>query len=57
MLPFLNLQKITILFRTAKPTLAESLKLPWHGFYKTATVREKRRMKKQVKMEGTCYTS
>ena len=28
----LNLQIITIFFRTTKPTLAESLKFPWHGF-------------------------
>ena len=51
MQPFCNLQKITIFFRTAKPTLAESLKFPWHGFYKIAALREKQR--RQAKMEGT----
>ena len=42
-------------FRTAKPTLADSLKFPWQGFYKTATLKEKRR--RQAKMESTFYTS
>ena len=41
MLSLWNLQKITIFFRTAKPTLAGSLKFPWHGFPKTATARKK----------------
>ena len=41
MLSFWNLQKITIFFRTAKATLAGSLKFPWHGFPKTATARKK----------------
>ena len=48
-LPIWNLQKITILFGTVRPTLAESLKLPWHGFYKTATIEEKREVKKTSK--------
>ena len=43
MLSFWNLQKITIFFRTAKATLAGSLKFPWHGFPKTATAKKKRR--------------
>ena len=46
----LESSKITIFFRTAKFTLAGSLKFPWHGFYKTANVRMKVR---QAKMEGT----
>ena len=55
MLSFWNLQKATIFFRNAKPTVAESLEIPWHVFYKTAIVREKRR--RQAKMKGTSYTS
>ena len=37
MLRFVNLHKITIIFRNVKPTFVESLKLSWHGFYKTIT--------------------
>ena len=50
MLPFWNLQRITIFFRAAKPTLAESLKFPWHSFYKAATVREKKEDKRGRKV-------
>ena len=48
----LESSKITIFFRTANPTLAGSLKFPWHGFCKTANARMKQR---QVKMEGIYY--
>ena len=40
MLPFLNFQKISIFFRTAKPTFDESLKLHMHAFRKTVKNRE-----------------
>ena len=53
MLPFWNLQNITIFFRTAKSTLAGSLKCLWHAFCKTVTVRKKRR---QAKLQGICFT-
>ena len=41
MLPFWNLNKITSFFRTVKPTIVESMKFPWDGFCKTATIRKK----------------
>ena len=44
-------QKLTVFFRTAKPTFAGSLKCLLHGFCKTVG---KKRW--QAKMEGTCYS-
>ena len=52
MLPIWNFQKLTIFFRTAKLTLAKSLKFPWHGFYKAPTLRKEQG--RQAKMEGIC---
>ena len=57
MLPFWNLQKLTIFFRTAKSTLAGSLKFPEVSLRcKTANIMRKseKEVKTKTKMEGTC---
>ena len=50
MLPFWNLQKISIFFRTAKTTVAGSMIFSWHSFCKTV-----RKEQKQGNVKGTYY--